>query len=372
MPNDMSRLYKDQETEALFSLVKTGLWGAKHEWLSSFPLPDDSWRKVLDMARQQTVVGIAYAGLCRLPDRLMPSEDRLVRWVAEIYSIEMRNRRMNKAVLELYTLFGRHGLTPVLLKGQGAGIWYEKPLWRTCGDIDFYFPTPEERRQATDIIRQHGISTRREADGSICYLWQGIVVEHHQRLLDIANPLMQGHLRRIEHKMGYRKALLPTESKVEITIPSPTLNLLLLSTHIMKHAMGWGIGLRQLCDMACACRHLHKDVDANSMKKLCRRIGIHRWNRLLHSFLTELMGLAPSYLPYPDKGLSPQPLLDIVIEGGNFGFHSYERTTAMAQGASKRKIHTSCAFIRNMRFSCSYMPKEAFWTYMLLLTGQFK
>lgn len=58
------------------------------------------------------------------------------------------------------------------------------------------------------------------------------------------------------------------EGGLDVRIPSPVLNLLLQSLHILKHALGWGIGLRQLCDMARSCYKLHDEVESEEMKRL--------------------------------------------------------------------------------------------------------
>lgn len=367
----MKNLFKDKEIAVLFILLRAGLWEKEPEDLSLFPLSGESWQKVFDTSRSQTVSGIVYSGLCRLPDELMPPEHILMRWVAEINAIETRNRRMNTALSELYSLFGNHGLNPVLLKGQGVALLYEHPLLRACGDIDFYFPAREVREHAMAVIKKHIRMVGRKADGSIHYKWQGIEVEHHPSLLDIGNPFMRDYLNGKELEWGYEKVVLSSENSVEVTVPSPQSNLFLLNTHIMKHSMGWGIGLRQLCDMARAYYRLHNEVDTAAMKALYYRAGIGKWSRLLHSFLTDYLGLPSFFLPYRDAFLTSRPLFEIVMKSGNFGY-SIRKASVGEQQVWKRKMNTSCSFFRNIRFSFTYMPKEAFWTYTHLLTGQFK
>lgn len=367
----MEDLIPDKEIAVFFILLRAGLWEKEPEDLSLFPLSGIGWQKVFDMAKRQTVTGIVYDGLCRLPDGLMPAEGELLHWVAEINAIEVRNRRMNAVLSELYSLFGNSGVNPVLLKGQGVALLYGHPLLRACGDIDFYFPVREAGEHAIAVIKNNVHSVSRKADGSIHYKWRGIEVEHHPCLLDIGNPFMRDYLNGRELEWGYSQVVLSSGNSVEVTIPSPQLNLFLLNTHIMKHAMGWGIGLRQLCDMARACYRLHSEVDTTAMKTLCHRTGIGKWSRLLHSFLTDYLGLSPVFLPYRDLPLSSRPLFDMVMKSGNFGY-SVRKEPADGQHVWKRKMNTSRSFLRNIRFSCTYMPKEAFWTYIQLLTGQFK
>lgn len=320
------------------------------------------------MALRQTVTGIVYRGVCRLPDELLPPDGLLMRWVAEADAIERKNRAMNRALEELCSLFARGGITPVLQKGQGIAALYEQPLLRECGDIDFYFRTRKEAAAAVDLIKSQGIAVTPKADGSSVYRWRGIVVEHHPRLIDIANPGAWKYIAALEEREGYVLTRPVAGQAWEVCVPSPLLNLLLIDTHIMKHALGWGIGLRQLCDMARAVHRLGPDVDAAGLQAVCRSLGITRWSCLLYAFLTEWMGLPPEESFYATGRISARPLLRIVMEGGNFGQYLPGR----GHGSSsvwRRKMHTAGVFVRRIRFSCSYVPAEAFWTFAGLLKG---
>lgn len=359
----------DKELAALLVLLRAGLWEKEPDDLSFFPLSAESWEGVFRAAQCQTVTGIVWQGICFLPDDLLPSESLLLRWVAKTGFIEQENHRMNLTLSGLYRFFGAEGLHPVLQKGQGAALLYERPQLRECGDIDFYFPSEEERLRAVSLVRQSGHAVRSEADGSIHYLWNGTNVEHHSRLLDVNNPFKRKCAKKAELACGFRSMPLPAAYDTELTVPSPLLNLLLLNTHIMKHAFGWGIGLRQLCDMARAYYRYRGDIASGEVRDLYRQTGIGRWSNLLHSFLQDHIGLSPDFLPHEEKRISSAPLLDIIARGGNFGQYMAGRSR-LPQTAWKRKLSTSRSFLNSARFSCKYAPNEAFWTFMNLLTGQ--
>lgn len=90
------------EYMALFSLLRAGLWEREPDDLSPFPLTDDEWRDVYQMAVRQTVAGIAYRGLHHLPDVLLPGDDLMIRWVAQAERIEQKNKLMNSVINRLY------------------------------------------------------------------------------------------------------------------------------------------------------------------------------------------------------------------------------------------------------------------------------
>lgn len=360
----------DRHRTALLSLLRAGLWNREIDDNSCFPLSPGDWDIVFLLSRHQTVTGIVFQGLQYLPDEMMPPEGLLIRWTAEVDGIERKNVAMNRSLAKLYALLSSNGINPVLQKGQGVARLYDNPLLRECGDIDLYFDNAEALDKAVAYMRRCNINVKKMPDKSMFYRWQGIDIEHHVRLMDLHNPFLQKFIGTIEQAKGFDTMTLPSAPDVKIVIPSPFLNLLLLNLHILKHSLGWGIGLRQLCDMARAYYKLHDLIDPEELKKAYRRLGLSKWTILLHTFLTRHLGLPEQCLPYPDAAPSAQPLLDIVWRGGNFGFQLAGRDPS-GLPTWKHKINTAQSFGRNMRFALSYAPKEAFWTFSGLLRGQF-
>lgn len=363
--------HPDKDMNAFFCLLRSGLWGQDADDLSLFPLSLESWQRVYLTAKQQTVVGIVYDGLCRLPDELLPPELLLLRWVAEVELIERQNSRMNVALADLYAFFGKHDIRPVLQKGQGVAAFYERPEARECGDIDFYFPKEGDFQKAAQLVESQGKTITAGADGCVSYVWKGIEVEHHPRLLDLYNPFLKSYTQALEQEKGMAELTLSSTPPFTVVVPAPALNLLLLNTHILKHAIGKGVGLRQLCDMARANHLLHSQIPHAEMVRIYRRTGVLRWSKLLHGFLVEWLGLPLEEQPHENNCLFTRNLLAIILKGGNFG-QFIDGSTRKRPSEWKRKWQTAVAFIKNIRFSCRYAPKEAFWIVMNLLTGQVK
>ncbi len=370
METEEKEMQTSRERTALLTLLQAGLWERKPAETACFPLSDAGWESVFRLARQQTVTGLVFQGLQYLPDNLLPPEALLMRWTAETDAIERKNKKMNAVLEELYSMFREKGLNPILQKGQGTARFYANPLLRECGDIDLYFNNSRAWKVALDCLRSRQVSVKRQADESVVYRWKGIDVEHHQRLFDLYNPFLQGVVNRLEEQKGYRHFILLPTSGGRITVPSSFLELLMQNLHILKHTLGRGVGLRQLCDMARVCYELHDEIDAREMETACRKLGLGRWCPLLHAFLTEYLGLPEACLPYPETASAAQPLADIVWRGGNFGLHdsAWNRDTAGWQ----RKRQTARSFGHNVRFASRYAPKETFWLFLQLMKGQFR
>ncbi len=425
--------------DAFLTLLRAGLWG-RDPMEEGFRRPgNEEWEQVLKMSGRQTVAGIVFDGICRLPDDLQPSPDLFARWVVAVTRIEGGNERMNVALKDLVKVFVDNGLSPVLQKGQGVAELYPAPRHRECGDIDFYFPeslslrqaqrpenaahqakktatqpvaepveapdktatqpvaepveAPDNNRllslskhrtmndKAIDLVKSHGIKVETMPDGSQSYEWKGIEIEQHPTIVDLCSPAARKWIPELDGEPGY----VPSDLADGLLVPSPELNALLLNTHILKHALGKGIGLRQMCDLAMLyhriCADGRRQECGERIFRLYRRAGILKWSRLLHSFLVGVIGLKEEELPYSEKVVSYWPLFRIVEDGGNFGQHRgkgsghFGTSTGSVTGRlcdRKRKLETAGMFLRRAGFSMRFAPKEAFWTFWELVKGQFR
>ncbi len=358
-----------RETQALFALVRAGLWERFDEAMASvFPLSEEGWERVFEMARQQTVTGIAFRGLDYLPEDYSPSVGILIRWAAYAGRIEQSNGVVNHVLKVLYAHFSDAGVRAVLQKGPGVAMMYPEPLLRECGDIDVFFPELDDR---TDPMRNlPDAEGEKKPDGCWEYQVNGVIIERHSSLLDIHRPLVRRRMRRFIAEKGYDKVDM---EGCTVEVPSPEVNMLLLSSHILKHAIGVGIGLRQLCDMAMAYRYYSDRIDPHAMNEVYAKAGLRKWSGLLESFLVEYLGLAPDMVTNDEiragRTKKTRILLDIILKGGNFGRFTDKRERAL-ENVRSRKWHTFASFIGNVRFAVVYAPGEWLWTMLRLAGGQ--
>jgi hypothetical protein len=377
---------------AFLILLRSGLWGRNPMAEGFTQLSDEQWDLVSRMAERQTVTAIVFDGICRLPDELQPSVNIITKWVAGVDRIERSNTRMNMVLKELTGILMEGGLKPVLQKGQGIAALYPTPLHRECGDIDFYFygemsgksaghsGTHKDKaktcdEKAAELMRSHEAEVEREPDGSWSYEWKDTVVELHPAIVDLSSPGVKKWVHELDDDPGF----IPSSLADGLLEPAPELNALLLNAHILKHALGKGIGLRQMCDLAMVYHRISiegkQEECGGRIARLYGRAGILKWSRLLHSFLVEVTGLPEAELPYSEKMMPTAPLLKIVEQGGNLGKHhsgcNGDFVQTGRQCALKSKLHTAGMFFRRAGFSMRFAPREAFWTFAELAKGQF-
>ena len=164
-----------REHKALFALLDAGLWGKMEPDMATvFPLSDSEWAKVLEMARQQTVVGFVSRGVEFLPEDHMPPMGIMVSMMAYVARIEAANEKMNATLVRMWKHFEAKGIRAVLQKGQGVAVLYREPKLRECGDIDIYFPDIDASTDPFEGLED--VKRTKAPDGSWTCWVDGIVV----------------------------------------------------------------------------------------------------------------------------------------------------------------------------------------------------
>ena len=128
---------QDNNVKAFLALLRAGLWEQVNDNENFVDGLSVNWADVIRLAEEQSVVGIVAAGVERLSDYSLPLTEKLT-LLGKCQLIEQQNVAMNQFLGELVEKMRRAGIYTLLLKGQGIAQCYERPLWRSCGDIDFF------------------------------------------------------------------------------------------------------------------------------------------------------------------------------------------------------------------------------------------
>ena len=160
--------------EIFFELIRVAL--GTQDALTAVPSADE-WRGMFDLARKQTLIGVCFTGVERLPETQRPPKELILQWWAMTRKIEERNCVMDERTEEATRFFRAHGFRTAILKGQGIAALYERKeekrkekseevgdlrLRRQSGDIDIWV-VPE-----TDVqgVRVEKNEKRKEKKGN--------------------------------------------------------------------------------------------------------------------------------------------------------------------------------------------------------------
>ena len=337
--------------KALLTLLRSGLWNRPPDTQELFPLSSEEWKEVFEKSRNHTVTAIVADSLEYLPENQLPSDEVLAGWAVESDRIERLGATMANVTAVLSEIYKT--LRPVCFKGLECASLYSRPSSRQCGDIDLYF---DDIESSAALARKYGCVPEHKPDGSFTYAVQGIVVEHHPSYIDLCAPRKRKWLRTLDENPGFETG------NGGMLRPVPSLNLLVLHSHVMKHAFGRGVGLRQMCDLARAYYSYDGMYEPEDLRRMYRKAGLATWTRMIHAFLADYLGLGKEFLPYTESHADASEFLERVLLAGNFG--------RSIQGSDQGKVRTLKAFMANALFAARYAPDEYFWQIVQLAGGQ--
>ena len=339
------------QLRAFFALLRSGFYERAlmpEELTLVASLSARDWMGLARLARQQAVPGLIYQAITLLPKSVSVPGDAVLSLMARAQEIAHRNRVKAGVTDRVVARFAEKGLTPLVMKGATVATYYLRPELRESGDIDFYFP-PEQLERASACLKEPHL----DPEGSIHSKEEGVDIDLHDRYFDL----------------HCRSCVLPEPGTPEAT-------LIMLSAHIMKHAIGTGIGIRQCCDVAAAYRALKDEIKPTELRALFRRTGTLLWNRLLFSFLADWLGLEEEVFDegqlFAGERIPSAPLLQIILEGGNFGHYTATRQAALSASDRQRKRDTLRRFLHRLPFSLRYAPRETVFRISELLRGNLK
>ena len=217
------------------------------------PLTDDEWASMYGICEKQALLGIAFAGVERLPNEQYPPFDVLAEWVHDAQVAKDRNERLNKECEALTRRLERDGFGSCILKGQSNQVNYPEHLrdYRTAGDIDVWvMPKGKEtlslnrRRRAIMKYVMAKVGDQRVIYHHVDFPIMDTEVEIHFTPSWMKSPF---------HNLRMQKYFEHEWNNIEKTdygfyIPSASLNVVYQLTHIFRHLFNEGIGLRQIID----------------------------------------------------------------------------------------------------------------------------
>ena len=104
-----------------FELIRIAI--GQQERLRSTPTAEE-WKEVYDLAQRQTLTGIAFCGVQRLPEEQRPPRHLLMKWYMAAEQIRRKNEQMDRRTLAVANKFAEEGFPGVVLKGQGVAQLY--------------------------------------------------------------------------------------------------------------------------------------------------------------------------------------------------------------------------------------------------------
>ena len=312
-------------TQDLFlSLLRCALWGSEQDVdVVNFSRKDLG--SVVKMAKSQTVLGlIAHELMTRkeFADLLgSDSRERLTMMVQENF---FTYQRLNAVLLTIVLELRKHGIDPILLKGQGISKYYPIPELRQCGDIDIYVEQ-ENFEKACDVIG--AMSTPEDHQGDIPSLKHyhtrigHAFIEIH-RYTDVYWPKRYDRVYQEISDAGMHSDPVPLDfGGVPVLSPSVDFNVFFIFNHFWHHFIADGVGLRQMCDWVRLLHANHGKINLDYLSDvLCKMKLMKEW-QVFGYIAVNTLGLPADEMPFYDPKYKKvaEKVLELIMLEGNFG-----------------------------------------------------
>lgn len=332
------------------------------------PTPSD-WLEIFTMSKKQSLTGVCFSGVERLPKEQSPEEDLIMEWMGEAVKVQRRNQKINEVCLELSTSFDNKGFATCILKGQSNRIYYPTHLAsrRTPGDVDIWlFPNGSQKNsvcRTMELLEDEGKIV------SLAYLHaelmslNTVAIEAHFRPTFLNEPI---HNHRLQQWFAESKADCIMESEIAdgITIPmlKPVYNIIFQLVHIYRHLLDEGIGLRQLLDYYFLLRGTVQSLTDEQKKTIVDKLSAFGLNRIAGAVmyvLRRVFLIEKEYMIVSVNKRYGRQLLDEIMIAGNFGHYDprLKDIGKASHDTSYQVRHAIRRFNRNTRFFMAY-PSE--------------
>ena len=308
-------------TDVFFSLLKAGLWERAGFDINHYDKVD--WDKVYQLSEEQSVVGIVLAGLEH--SIVKPPQELLLQWIGEVQMLEQQNKSMNQVVGELVKKMRANDIYTLLVKGQGVAQCYERPLWRSSGDVDFYLSdTNFEKAKAFFRPLVDSFDPDTEYAQHINMHYGEWVVELHANQHCSLSARINRVMDEIHRDLFYGGNVRSWKNgNTQVFLPSPDNDVLIVFVHFLNHFYKGGLGVRQICDWCRLLWAYRSELDLKLLESRIRKMGLMNVWKGFAAFAVEYLGMPKEAMPFYSSvkkwKLKADRICSFILEVGNFG-----------------------------------------------------
>lgn len=251
-----------------------------------------------ELADEQSVVGLIAAGLEHVDDRKVTKPEALP-FLKKVYSLENRNAAMNAFIESIVTEMRNAGIYSLLVKGQGIAQCYEKPNWRSSGDIDLFLDEDNYIKAKSLFFKELDITSP-----------EGVYSKHLGMRIDSWNVELHGTLRTgLSRKIDKELDSIQDDTfikeqdrswrdgETDIFLPEQNNDAIFVFTHILKHFYKGGIGLRQICDWCRLLWTFRNTIDRDLLERRLKVMGLVSEWKAFAAFAVDYLGMPVEAMP---------------------------------------------------------------------------
>lgn len=284
--------------QAFLELVRAGLWG-KEARLEQYEEID--FEEIYSLAGEQSVVGLVTAGFENIQDVRAPQEI-VLQCIGETLQLEQTNKAMNQFIEKLVGEMLEADINTLLVKGQGIAQCYEKPLWRSSGDVDLLLSDSNYNKAKEYLLP---LSSDNKPDERYS---KHLGMNIDQWYVEIHGTLRTGLSGRIDKVVddvqkdvfygGNVRSWM--NGKTTVFLPSPDNDVFFVFTHFIKHFYKEGMNLRQICDWIRLLWTYKDSLIHELLEKRVRKAGLLSEWKAFAALAVEFLGMPKDTMPLYD------------------------------------------------------------------------
>lgn len=286
----------DKNRNAFFALLCAGLWEQSVRLQPFEPLDFDALYK---MAKAQSVVGLLAAGLEYVEDRKVKKPEA-VQFLKRVFSLEGKNQKCRRFIEDLMGRLHGAGIYALMVKGQGLAECYERPQWRSVGDVDLLLDADNYLKAKSLLLPM----AKGVKDEDIDKLHIGITIDSW--LVELHGTLHNGLSSRITRTVdriqdetirGGRVRMWRC-GETDVTLPCVDNDIIFVFTHLLQHFFQGGVLLRQVCDWTRLLWTYRESIDRGLLRERLEEMRLMSEWEVFAALAVDYLGCPSSAMPF--------------------------------------------------------------------------
>lgn len=368
----------NKNTAAFLSLLRAGLWGNGNLDLLIDGTSD--WNKVYQLSQEQSIQGLVLQGIdwIKVHDsRFAVPQSLLLQWIGEVQIIEQQNKAMNDFIAGLIEKLRKTDVYALLVKGQGVAQCYDKPLWRSSGDVDLLLDSTHYEKAKSLLIPMSELVNEEDIKKKeIAITVKGIVVELHGCIPFAMSKRVDDGIDMVLENLFFRGNVRSWDCNgTQVFLPSPDNDVILVFTHFLHHFFIEGVGLRQICDW-CRLMWTYRDsLNYGLLELMIRKMGLMSEWKAFYNLASRYLGMPDldSRFMVHDSRFDKKAdrIMGLVLESGNLG-HNKDLSYRTRYSGITYKIVAAWRRLKDFAFLVPVFPLDAPRFYVTYVLGKVK
>ncbi len=281
-------------------------------------LPENCDReKIAEKAIQQNILPLVYFNIF--------GEETNNKYYPLVMQSLANNERRMFFLSKLSKELNSAGIEHCVMKGISLSSIYPMPELRISGDVDILIDPADEKKVMRFMEERNFVVTEREENA------QNFTAKHPKAgLFEIHVKLFDSEFDKyvLEGKFGVKESydVMTTPDGNSFNILGKNDGLYFAASHMIKHFVKDGLGLRQISDWLLYVKKYRDEVQLDDFNSVIRELGFEKFINAIYSVGNEYFKMN-----FEAEYESPEDILSDMDEGGSFGHNDIDRTRYKAR-----------------------------------------